>query len=428
LKILNTCFSAFFLTLLSSFCTYGQQNRADSLLHLIRQNNNDTAKINLLHDLFFEYEFEDREKALELVLEALSLSQKINYIKGQVQSNTYLGYLEQDIGNIEKALSYHKRSLKIAEDNNYLPGIAISIGNIGSVYHEHCDYPQALFYYLKSLKIDEGLNDKQAISTDYGNIGLVYYDQGNLEKAKEFYLKALDLDKALGNKAAIAQHSGNLASLYHQQEDFLKALKLYTIALQIYEEINNPNQAASMLGNIGEVYHDLAKSEKKDSPKTDSLLSLALKYHFQALEIKQRQNDTKGVTINKGNIGAVFIKLKKHKEAEMHLLQALILAKEIRALDILLAVENLLSDLYFQTSRYQLSLQHFKQYNLLKDSIFNKEKEKELIRHEMTYEFEKKEALIKADQDKKEAIAATDKRDKNYYLFWLHLLHLPLQL
>ena len=106
------------------------------------------------------------------------------------------------------------------------------------------------------------------------------------------------------------------------------------------------------------------------------------------------------------------------KEAEKHLLTSLALAKEIGVVDILLLTEGLLSDLYQETDQFELSLEHYKQYTLIKDSIFNEEKEKELTRHEMTYEFDKKETALKAEQDKKDAVAGADKKRQQVFL-WL---------
>ena len=61
-------------------------------------------------------------------------------------------------------------------------------------------------------------------------------------------------------------------------------------------------------------------------------------------------------------------------------------------------------DSYQITGKYDLALLHFKKAMSLKDSLFSEEKNKELTRKEMNYEFEKKEAATKADQDKKDAI------------------------
>ena len=47
---------------------------------------------------------------------------------------------------------------------------------------------------------------------------------------------------------------------------------------------------------------------------------------------------------------------------------------------------------------------------VLKDSLFSQEKNKEITRKEMNYEFEKKEAKARAEQDKKDAVTAEQSR------------------
>ena len=391
-------FSLFFLSYELSFT---QSRLIDSLTLLLKNDIPDTNKVNHLLALCYEYEFEDREKSQKFALEALKLTRKLKYYKGEVKSLTYLGYLEQDIGNFSRAIEYHQEVLTFSEKNNFKMGLALSIGNIGAIYQEQGNFPEALSYYFKSLKLDEELGDKAGISTDYGNIGLIYYEQGDFEKAKDYYFKAYNIDKSLGDKDGMARHVGNLASLYHQQNQFDKALKFYSEALKMNEEVNNNNQISAMLGNIGEVYQDLAKLENSNSSKRDSLLNTSLDYLFRALKMKKKQEDKRGMAINNGNIGGVLLLQKKFKKAEQHLMEALDLTKEIGAIDVLSLTEGLLSDLYEATDHYELSLKHYKKYTLLKDSIYNGEKEKELTRHEMTYEFEKKENATKAELDKK---------------------------
>lgn len=404
------------------FLTYefssAQTGLIDSLTLLLQKDIPDTNKVNHLLALSYEYEFENREKSQKFAFDALALARELKYTKGEAKSLTYLGYLEQDIGNLNNAIEYHSEVLIFSEKNNFKLGIALAIGNIGAIYQEQCNYPQALSYYFKSLKLDEELGDKSSISTDYGNIGLVYYEQGDFEKAKEYYLKAYSIDEGLGDKDGMARHIGNLASLYHQQDQFIKALQLYFNALKINEQTNNNNQVSAMLGNIGEAYQDLAKLEKLNSTKRDSLFNISLDYHLRALKMKKKLEDKRGMSINNGNIGSVLMFQKKYKEAEVYLKEALVLTKEIGAIDVLSLTEGLLSDLYIETNNYELSLEHYKQFTLLKDSIYNGEKEKELTRHEMNYEFEKKENAAKAEQSKKEAVARSDKKRQNI-LFWL---------
>src|SRR5690606_7349120 len=57
---------------------------------------------------------------------------------------------------------------------------------------------------------------------------------------------------------------------------------------------------------------------------------------------------------------------------------------------------------------WKAAYEYHKLFILYRDSIDNEETQKKTIQASMNYEFEKKEALTKAAQDKKDALAATE--------------------
>ena len=60
--------------------------------------------------------------------------------------------------------------------------------------------------------------------------------------------------------------------------------------------------------------------------------------------------------------------------------------------------------------RYKESFGYYKQAMDLKDTLFSREKSKEITRKEMNYEFEKKEAAVAAAAEKQQAVAAAEKQ------------------
>src|SRR5665213_1103473 len=66
------------------------------------------------------------------------------------------------------------------------------------------------------------------------------------------------------------------------------------------------------------------------------------------------------------------------------------------------------------------ALHHFKSYTNLRDTLFSQESKKELVQKEMNYEFDKKESKQKAEQDKKDALANEQLKQKeeqrNYFI------------
>ena len=66
------------------------------------------------------------------------------------------------------------------------------------------------------------------------------------------------------------------------------------------------------------------------------------------------------------------------------------------------------------TGNYKQAYEHYKLYTLYRDSLIKEETEKKELQAKMQYEFDKKQAIAKAEQDKKDA---EQKRIKNLQYF-----------
>ena len=355
--------------LLQIFFVFAQQNKIDSLRSLLKKDKEDTNKVNHLNKFGWELMYSNPDTSIVLGNQAVKLSEKIEWKKGIANSLGNLGFYNYLKGDFPKTLDYYFKALKTDEElfnsssnggrrEGAKIGIAKRLSNIGIVYDDQGDYPKALDYYFKALKMAEELENKNGIAINLGNIGIVYRKQGNYPKALDYYFKALKIKEELGDKTGIAANLGNIGVVYYNQGDYLKALDYYFKALKMAEELGDKNRIAIWLGNIGSLY------------------------------------------TTQGN----------YAEAETHLLDALKLDKEIGLLQYEMDVENNFTELYTKTNHFQLALEHYKKAIVLKDTLFNQEKNKEITRKEMNFEFEKKETAAKAAQDKKDAVTAEEKR------------------
>ncbi len=89
--------------------------------------------------------------------------------------------------------------------------------------------------------------------------------------------------------------------------------------------------------------------------------------------------------------------------------------------------EEELSSLYDTLGRNKEALYHYKKAAVLKDSMFNQEKQKQFLTKELKYEFDKKEANTKAEHDKETAIAKAEKK-KQQFVIWSTIIGLLLVL
>jgi serine phosphatase RsbU (regulator of sigma subunit) len=385
---------------LFSLHTLAQNAEIDSLLKVLPSQKNDTNKVKTLNQLSVQHRIIGSfEKALEFAGQALELSKNVTVGKtrgwpmGEGAALQYTGIVYANQGNYPEALKNFLASLQIREKIGDRRGVAISLNNMGNVYHIQGNYQEALKNQFAALKIREEIGDKNGIAGSLNNIGLIYDDQGNYSEALKNNLASLKIREDIGDKNGIAISLNNIGNIYSNQGNYSEALKNHLATLKIFEELGSKNGIATSLNNIGNV--NLYQSNYSE----------ALKYFLASLKISEEIGDKKGTAMSLGNLGDAYTKIGKAAEGKNYILQSLVLSKETGAM-------NLIKDSYISLAKadsalgnYQSAFESYKLYIIYRDSLLNEENTKKTIQQQMQYEFDKKEALTQAEQDKKDALA-----------------------
>ncbi len=424
--------SYFFLFAVLNFFqqgVYSQTRSLDSLKRVLKTTKDDTNKINILKAIGWKLRYDNPDTSIIVTTQALKLSEKLYASpdkalakwgeKNMAVSSTNLGFFNTVLGNYTQALQHYLKSLTINERINDRSETAGTLCNIGIVYYSQGDYPKALAYYFKALKIDEEIGNKKWTANVLGNIGIIYDEQGDYSKALEYFFKSLKLAEELNDKNGIAHHLCEIGINYCQQKNYSKALDYCFRGAKIAEEQGDNTLLGANLSNIGIAYKELADSAagKRAIIASDSLYKKAFAYFFKGLKIDEELGDKNGIAIKLGNLGSLYVTFKKYKQGEDYLLRALALCDSIGSLNNTLEFENVLSNLYSQTGRPKLALEHYKKFIAAKDSLTNEENTKKTVRLEMNYEFDKKESSAKLEQEKKEAVATAESK-KQKIIIW----------
>lgn len=404
-------FLFFISLLLCQSNSFGQQNKLDSLLAIIKTSTDDTLKVNAQNELFLVYEFSDELKATEYLNNALALSQKINYKKGTGKTYLYFGYYAEDKGNFNDALKNYFSSLKIEEELNDKKAIADTYMNIGSAYYNLGNYPEALKSHFNSLKIKEKINDKKGIAYSLTHIGNVYNNQGNYSEALKNHLAALKINIELNDKRGMGSSFNNIGISYYNQKNYTKALENHFESLKIKEERGDQKGVATSYNNIGIIYFSLGNYTE------------ALKNHFTSLKIKEEIGDSKGIASSLINIGQIFLKQEKYDKAKEYLTKGKESFLAMGSKDELKETFRDLTVIDSAKGNYKGAYENHIQYILYRDSIDNEETRKKTIQNQMTYDFEKKEAIATAEHKKElenqEAIADEKSRKQKLVILFV---------
>ncbi len=424
----------FFLLFLPAalFC---ENRKADSLLKVLKTAKEDTLKVVVLRELAWEMSSSSPDTSLILSNEALRLCKTLKWQAGLSQIYHNIAWFYSIEGDYSESLKFYQNALVTLDayektipsnqqSNSFKRSIkkrkAASIGGMGLVYYYLGKHPEALDYYFKALKIFEELKDKQGMATWYGNIGNLYYSKGDRHESFGYYTKALKINQEQKNKNGISIQLCNIGLIYCDSASMLKlqhpeskqtytalyeiALEYYFRALKLKEELGDKNGISIRLGNIGTVYY-----EQKEYTK-------AFDYYLKALKLTEEVGDKNRVAIWLASIGTLYLETKKFKEAEKYLQKSLAISEEIGSIDDIKVANEELSRLYVLTGNYKKALALYKKSIDLKDSLFNKDKNEEITRKAMNYEFDKKEDALKAEQDKKDVEAAAEKKRQRLFL------------
>ena len=342
----------------------------------------------------------NNEEALKYYSSALKIFIEINDKKGIGNVYNNIGNCYDNQSNNSEALKNYFASLKIREEAGDKKGIAGSYNNIGLIYFNQGNYPEALKNYFSCLKMVEAIDDKRGIASALNNIGLIYTNQSNYSEALKKYFASLKIRQEIGNKRGVASSYSNIGLVYEYQGDYTKALENYTGALKIREEIEDKEGVASCLSNIGNIYFLEGNSLEGNAAKREQLFVKALENYSISLKMKEDIGDKAGIASSYLNIGNVLISQKKYKEAGEYLLKSKNVSKELGHKRFLRHAYEAFSQLDSAKGNYKGAYENYKMYIFYRDSIDNEESRKKTIQSQMTYDFEKKEAVAEAEHKK----------------------------
>ncbi|HTB05351.1 MAG TPA: tetratricopeptide repeat protein [Bacteroidia bacterium] len=395
------CFSLF--TIHYSLVT-AQSRKIDSLQNVLKTGPEDTNKVNLLNLLCEQLkEISKYDSSMACATRAKLLAEKLGFEKGRALALRNIAVAFWSQGNYAKALEYSTLALNESRKIGNKTIMAASLGSIGTIYESEGDYPKALEYDLQSLTISREIGNKQSTATTLSNIAIVYFDLGNRKEALDYALKALDIyeEKEIRDSSNIARSYGNIGSLYVDAGNYAKAIEYDSMALVLYRQLKDKDGIGINMENIGIVYEN-----EKDYPK-------ALAYNFDALAIYREIGDQSGIAYTLIDIGSIYTRDRQYSNAHAFLDSGLITATKIGEKASVQYAYQYRSTLDSSMGNYKAGLEDYKNYILYRDSLVNEANTKKTVQAEMNYEFEQQQLKEKAEQDKKDAVAASDRRRQN---------------
>ena len=341
---------------------------------------------------------------------------------GMAKTLQNLGNIFRDKGLTDSAFTYYQRSIDIKSNLGDTVSLAITITNLGTYYFEIGRYEKAIEKFNEASAYYMANNYEQGIAGNLNNIGSAYNNLGYFKLALAAYLKSISMQKKLGLEAEEARTLHNIGMLYKRLNDVPLALEYFNKSLSIYEELNNE------IG-MAQVYLGLADAYLIDNSPQYALELLKLSEDIYAS--KGRERDL--ILVHHG-YGIAYAKLRDYPKAKAYYQESILKKEEDQDFDELGNIYNSLAVANFETKEFNTALRNYQkaygigkelklpkvmrasllglsevnealgrldraydfrlQYEVVKDSLDNVEKSRQLAEIREIYESEKKDKQI----------------------------------
>nr|MBK9651143.1 histidine kinase [Bacteroidota bacterium] len=188
----------------------------------------------------------------------------------------------------------------------------------------------------------------------------------------------------------------NIGQIFLKTNQIDSAVFYFEKCLAIGQKINNNDFILNSYLNLGAAY-DIKKDFKR-----------ALEFFNQGIEKAKKVGDSIAYMGCLEGVAEANFYLKNYTTAISYCNDALLIAKKYNKLVNQRECYLMLSDMYNEKREFDKSLEAYKNFIQVRDSIINQEVKSEIVKKEMQYEFDKKEALLKSENDKKELIASAE--------------------
>jgi signal transduction histidine kinase len=363
------------------FDVTAQRRKIDSLKNLLGKTK-DTSRIRILNELSWYYKNINVDTAVNYARKALSLSREGGYKKLMADSYNTLGSARQAADEYDSALLLLQLSIQAKSEIGDSVSTAGVLNNIGIIYDEKGDYDKALDAYFKGLRIAERTGKEAMQANILSNIGVVYKKQKQYDKVLEYYNTALVLYKKLNSTFGITVTSGNIGSVLIQTREYEKSIAYSQAAKKGYDDLGYVRYVPYTLGNIAIAYDSL------------HLRKLAEEYYITAFNQHVKFGNHYEAAYNAKNL--VFFYLKNHEmqQASNYASQAIALAKQIGAKEMLRDSYHGMSGIYAGMGKFREAYSYHTKYAALKDSLFEEGRTKTVFELQVKYESELKERKL----------------------------------
>lgn len=383
---------ALLIVLITSISNSNAQNEAlDELFSRLKEEKNDTNRVDLLQDICWEFGSTNIDSALFYGKKAVRISKKIAIPDEEAVSRRYVARAYNFFGDYENAIAQLKLGLSITPTSTSLTTKGNLHMDLGNNYDASGDFKLASEHFYKSLRIFEKNGDHEKQGVVKINLCYFYYNFGDYQEMIKLAGEAeVHLNKS--DDAILVAVTYTLRGIaYGELKKYDKALKAHHYALNVYKENDIQDRVSEALTTIGAIYHSQEK------------LDLALDYYEQALVIDKTLGSPAYLAITYANIAKVYNELGDLKKSTEYYDKSIEIAKEGGRLEMLMTTLGRTAKAYYDDGDFEKAYEYKIIQQRINDSLFSQEQSKQILELREKYNSEKAEQEIINIKSKNEA-------------------------
>jgi len=250
------------------------------------------------------------------------------------------------------------------------------------------DYPNVLPKYLRSLELFESLNDPTGIAAVCNEMAVFYSKQNDMTNCFRYLDRAEKLARDNNDAERLGTNLGIRGAILRKHGKMDEATPYYREVYEIRKKTGDSVGLGYVLLDMGEIAAHAGN------------LPEAINFVDQSVRIRERIRDISGLAESEVTKGEIYERFGRDQEALRAFEQGLRSADSVGYTDLAHFIHLKIANVRERQGDYKEALAHFRQYDMLKDSLLSKEKVRAIQEVQTRYETAKKELLL-AEQEMK---------------------------
>ncbi|MBX2896685.1 MAG: tetratricopeptide repeat protein [Cyclobacteriaceae bacterium] len=367
--------------LLLTGVTFARQN-LDSLESVLRNTTTDSVRLRLMIELSKKYQYKNFARAKQFSDQALALAEDKNWVWGKVSAYSQEGFLATISGDYTSAIKYDNLNLQLVISKRDSAAIAETLNYLGNDYSDLGKYDEAYYYFTQSYRVARAINDTLAMAVAMFNTGTVLTELGQYDLALDHFSVAIKLSEASNDLDGLPYNQDAVGDVFLRKKDYGKAEENLTKALKNTKARKITVLEPRILKHLAKLYFETKQFDK------------ALAMYDSATRIYEHNSNEFGVAeVNLGK-SEILMEQGKFAEAQKKIESSLATAKSFNADKMSIDCYKLLSNLAERKGDFKVSLEYYKNYKQLEDSLFSIDMLEKIFQDQLRFKTETKDYEI----------------------------------